>query len=80
MSLIPFHPSCEKTGKKARNVGDKMKEELGVDKMGEPSSQGKNIIQKSDFGIVNEDLNPISEDPVNEEDEFHDDLAQIDFT
>jgi hypothetical protein len=64
-------PSCEKTGKKARNVGDKMKEELGVEKVGELSSHGKNIIQKSDFGIVNEDLNPISEDPVNEDDEFH---------
>jgi hypothetical protein len=64
-------PSVEKTGKKARNVGDKIKEELGSKKVGEKSSHGKNIIQKSDFGIVNEDLNPISEDPINEDDEFH---------
>jgi hypothetical protein len=48
-----------------------MKEELGLEKVGEISSHGKNIIQKSDFGIVNKDLNPISEDPVNEDDEFH---------
>jgi hypothetical protein len=64
-------PSCEKTGKKARNVGDKMKEELGLEKVGEITSHGKNVIQKSDFGTVNEDLNPISEDPANEDEEFH---------
>jgi hypothetical protein len=64
-------PSCEKTGKKARNVGDKMKEELGLEKVGEITSHGTNVIQKSDFGTVNEDLNPISEDPANEDEEFH---------
>jgi hypothetical protein len=65
-------PTCEKTGKKARNVGDKsFKEELGLEKVGEMSSHGKVVIQKTDLGIVNEDLNPISEDPNNEDEEFH---------
>jgi hypothetical protein len=48
-----------------------MKEELGLEKVGEITAHGKNIIQKSDFGTVNEDLNPISEDPANEDEEFH---------
>jgi hypothetical protein len=65
-------PTCEKTGKKARNMGDKtFKEELGLEKIGEMSSHGKAVIQKTDFGIVNEDLNPISEAPTNEDEEFH---------
>jgi hypothetical protein len=48
-----------------------MKEELGLEKVGEITSHGTNVIQKSNFGTVNEDLNPISEDPANEDEEFH---------
>jgi hypothetical protein len=71
-------PSYEKTGKKARNVGDKsIKEELRLENIGDMMSQGKSSGRGPDLGGNNEDLNPVSEDkgydndPINEDEEFH---------
>jgi hypothetical protein len=41
------------------------------EKIGEISSHGKSSGQRTDLGASNEDLNPISEDPTNEDEEFH---------
>jgi hypothetical protein len=35
------------------------------------SSHGKSSGQRTDLGVSNEDLNPISEDPTNEDEKFH---------
>jgi hypothetical protein len=71
-------PSYEKTGKKARNVGDKsVKEELRLENNGDMMSQGKSSGRGPDLGDNNENLNPIYEDkgyvndPINEDEEFH---------
>jgi hypothetical protein len=70
--------SYEKTGKKARNVGDKsVKEELRLENIGDMMSQGKSSGRGPDLGDNNENLNPVSEDkgydnnPINEDEEFH---------
>jgi hypothetical protein len=74
-------PTYEKTGKKARNVGEKsVKEVMRLENIGEMSSHGKSSSQRTDLGVSNEDLNPISEDPTNEDEEFHeseDDLLSL---
>jgi hypothetical protein len=71
-------PSYEKTGKKARNIGDKsVKEEMRLENIGDMMSQGKSSGRGSDLGDNNEDLNPVTEDkgydnnPINEDEEFH---------
>jgi hypothetical protein len=71
-------PSYEKTGKKARNIGDKsIKEEMRLENIGDMVSQGKSFGRGTDLGDNNEDLNPVTEDkgydndPINEDGEFH---------
>jgi hypothetical protein len=71
-------PSYEKTGKKARNIGDKfVKEEMKLENIGDMMSQGKSSGRGTDLGDNNEDLNPVTDykgydnDPINEDEEFH---------
>ncbi|PWZ04505.1 hypothetical protein Zm00014a_041846, partial [Zea mays] len=71
-------PTFEKSGKKARNVGDKSeKEDLRLENIGDIMSQGKNFGRCFEVSDGMEDVKPMDEDkgyddnPINEEDDFN---------